>query len=165
MTFPSPLSLRSDTIPVFFPSIAPHLRESAVLKMLHEEEPTGKVRGSQWPPADSAIGHKPSSFFTKVSRGQGGTLCGVRCRCPLLPQGFESLSCVPAATRVFEKEIFSAWGGSGGIMCVSRVGANRLTSMCTEETHIPTSAPTGIYTHIHAYIFYLIFILHNTVVI
>nr|XP_027209018.1 uncharacterized protein LOC113802610 isoform X3 [Penaeus vannamei] len=63
---------RSDTIPVFFPSIAPHLRESAVLKMLHEEEPTGKVRGSQWPPADSAIGHKPSSFFTKVSRGQGG---------------------------------------------------------------------------------------------
>ncbi|XP_037798778.1 nuclear transcription factor Y subunit beta-like [Penaeus monodon] len=63
---------RSDTIPVFFPSIAPHLRESAVLKMLHEEEPTGKVRGSQWPPADTNIGHKPSSFFTKVSRGQGG---------------------------------------------------------------------------------------------
>lgn len=42
---------RSDTIPVFFPSIAPHLRESAVLKMLHEEEPTG--RPVEWPPRPS----------------------------------------------------------------------------------------------------------------
>ncbi|XP_042880092.1 rho GTPase-activating protein 17-like [Penaeus japonicus] len=63
---------RSDAIPVFFPSIAPHLRESAVLKMLHEEEPSGKVRGSQWPPEGSNIAHKPTSFFTKVSRGPGG---------------------------------------------------------------------------------------------
>nr|XP_027209019.1 ATP-dependent RNA helicase DHH1-like isoform X4 [Penaeus vannamei] len=50
---------RSDTIPVFFPSIAPHLRESAVLKMLHEEEPTG--RPVEWPPRPSQEENKQVS--------------------------------------------------------------------------------------------------------
>nr|XP_027209020.1 putative uncharacterized protein DDB_G0294196 isoform X5 [Penaeus vannamei] len=51
---------RSDTIPVFFPSIAPHLRESAVLKMLHEEEPTG--RPVEWPPRPSQEENKQATM-------------------------------------------------------------------------------------------------------
>ncbi|XP_064085035.1 forkhead box protein P2-like isoform X3 [Macrobrachium nipponense] len=67
---------RSDAI-LIRPPIAAHLHNSAVLKMLHEEEGENHigsvpVQFGSWPPPGHGQSNRPMGFMTKVSRGPGG---------------------------------------------------------------------------------------------
>ncbi|KAK8742221.1 hypothetical protein OTU49_002185, partial [Cherax quadricarinatus] len=62
------------TVVSFLPPVAPpHLRDSAVLKMIQEEEPeTVRTRAlsPQWPPPGHAIS-RPQGFMGKICTGKG----------------------------------------------------------------------------------------------
>nr|XP_045618930.1 adhesive plaque matrix protein-like [Procambarus clarkii] len=58
------------TVVSILPPIAPHLRESAVLRMLQEEEPESIRVAPQWPPPGHTIS-RPQGFMGKICTGKG----------------------------------------------------------------------------------------------